>query len=71
MIEFTLAETMMVEMALQSFMAKDMSQSDRDICEKAFMKIELGAKGAEIREMLNAGSTILRDSTKRVLSTVN
>ena len=53
MIDFTMAETMMVEMALNQFMKREMSKSDREICERAALKIELNGKGAEIREMLN------------------
>jgi len=52
MVEFSLAETLMVEMALQAFLRREMSKSDREICKRALMKVEIGAKGAQIRELL-------------------
>lgn len=52
MIEFSMVETLMVEMALREYQKKDMCLSDRNICEQARMKLQLSKKGQQIREAL-------------------
>lgn len=52
MIEFSMTETLMIEMALREYQKKDMCLSDRNICEQARMKLQLSKKGQQIREAL-------------------
>ena len=52
MIEFSFAEVLLVEMALRHYMTVEMCQSDRNICEQAYMKLQLSRVGKKIRKML-------------------
>lgn len=51
-IEFSMTETLLVEMALKEYRKKDMCMSDRDTIERACMKVQLSKKGQLIRELL-------------------
>ena len=48
MIDFSITETLIVEMALKDYLRKDMCKSDRNTCEQAYMKVQLSKKGQQI-----------------------
>ena len=52
MLEFSLAETLILEIAIKDFMDKDMCTLDRHVCEQAYMKISISKKGQLISESI-------------------
>lgn len=54
MLEFSFVETLMIEMALKDYMRRDMCQSDKNICEQAYMKLCLSKKGQRISDVIRS-----------------